>query len=106
MTMHQLRSILLTLSPQQLAIALESCAFVYVESYLQHTPPPEGTTPEEREALREAMIYSALIKALNTAAEVALELAAKPDTQPDPDAEAVAQAMAEAAILKAAGKTH
>ena len=100
--MQELRHAMRSTSPLQLAIALEAVAFIHVEMYLDHNPPPD-CTPEELEELRAAMIYSSIAGALNTAAEVALDISAKPARQPDPDAEAVAKAMAEAAIAKAKG---
>ena len=103
--MQELRRILPTANPLQLAIALEAVAFVQVETYMELNPPSD-CTPEELEELRAAMIFHAITKALNTAADVALELSAKPAQQPDPDAEAVAKAQAESVIAKMKGDLH
>ena len=110
--MKELRSVLPTASPLQLAIALEAVAFLHVEMYMAQNPPPAGITPEERDELHNAMIYSSITTALNTAAEVALDLSVKPQpmtafeqavTRED---EERAKAAADAAIAKAAGKLH
>ena len=102
--MKELRNILCSASPLQLAIALEAVAFIHVETYVELHPLPAGITPEERDELQAAMIYSSITQALNTAAEVALDLSAKPERAITREDEERAKAAAEAAIAKAQGR--
>lgn len=105
--MKELRAMLPSASPLQLAIALEAVAYVHAETYMDHNPPPPMPDAERAE-LRAALIHHSITGALNTAAEVILDSSkqSKADAQPSPEDEARAKAAADAAIAKAADKLH
>ena len=94
------------MAPQQIAIALEAVALMFVADYLEHNPPPVEITADERAGLVTDMVAYTMSTALNTAAAVILQSKSITERAPTPAQEANAADVAAAAIAKAAGKLN
>ena len=122
--LQNIRNALKQVPAEQLAVAVEALAFLYVDVYLELHPIRHGATAAQRDAIRTVLILRTIQEGVNVAAEVltgtkAPSLYASPeeearamtaavqgmaDAQPSPEDETLAKAQADAAIAKAQGR--
>lgn len=91
----------------QLIVALQSAAFIIVESWVDQNPAPEGATQEELAAAKLIMLNMTLTTAVNAGATVmTAPMVLTEPAAPTPQQEADAADVAAAAIAKTSGKLN
>ena len=86
-----------TIASLQIVITIETLAFMFVDSYIEHNPLPPETSPEHLKAIQCEMIAIIIAHAMNNSANLLLNKSALQDNAAD---------IASAAIAKAADKLH